>query len=169
MAGAMLERSELYDIPGNRLISAAERAARTAAVYVPFHDTLRGVIADRIALGLAPVIVTVHSFTKIYHGQPRAVEFGVIHDADDHYARAVLAAAQTTTRLRAALNAPYSAADDVTHTLRLHATPYGLPSAMLEVRNDLIASPDAEQAMADCLAPVLNMGLVEIQKQAKAS
>ena len=169
MAGAMLERSELYDIPGNRLISAAARAARTAAVYVPFHTTLHAVIADRIALGLAPVIVTVHSFTKTYHGQPRAVEFGVIHDADDHYALAVLVAAQATTRLRAALNAPYSAADDVTHTLRLHATPYGLPSAMLEVRNDLIASPDAEQAMADCLAPVLNMGLVEIQKQAKAS
>ena len=52
--------------------------------------------------------------------------------------------------------------------LRLQATPYGLPNAMLEIRNDLIASPDAEQRMADLLAPVLNMGLVEIQKQAKA-
>ena len=168
MAGAMPARSEMYDIPGNRLIPAQERAARTAAIYVPFHNTLRGVIAGRIALGLSPVIVTVHSFTKTYHGQPRSVEFGVIHDADDHYARAVLGAAQATTQLRADLNAPYSAADDVTHTLRLQATPYGLPNAMLEIRNDLIASPDAEQRMADLLAPVLNMGLVEIQKQAKA-
>ena len=168
MAGAMPARSEVHDIPGNRLISATDRAARTAAIYVPFHNTLRAVIADRIAHGLAPVIVTVHSFTKTYHGQQRAVEFGVIHDADDHYARAVLDAAQATTTLRADLNAPYSAADDVTHTLRLQATPYGLPSAMLEIRNDLIASPDAEQRMADLLAPVLNMGLVEIQKQAKA-
>lgn len=169
MSGAMLERSELYEIPGNRLISATERAARTAAVYVPFHNGLRSLIADRIALGLAPVIVTVHSFTKTYHGQPRDVEFGVIHDADDQYAHAILSAAVATTKLRAALNAPYSAADDVTHTLRLQATPYGLPNAMLEIRNDLIASPDAEQQMADLLAPVLNMGLVEIQKQAKAS
>ena len=168
MAGAMPARSEVHDIPGNRLISAADRAARTAAVYLPFHNTLRGVISDRLALGLAPVIVTVHSFTKTYHGQPRAVEFGVIHDADDRYARAVLDAAKATTNLRADLNAPYSAADDVTHTLRLQATPYGLPNAMLEIRNDLIASPDAEQRIADMLAPVLNMGLVEIQKQAKA-
>ena len=53
-------------------------------------------------------------------------------------------------------------------SLRLHATPYGRPNAMLEKRNDLTASPDAEQRMADLLAPVLNMGLVEIQKQAKA-
>ena len=58
--------------------------------------------------------------------------------------------------------------DDVTHTLRLHATPYSLPNAMLEVRNDLIATADAQQAMAETLAPVLNMGLEEIQKQAKA-
>ena len=67
------------------------------------------------------------------------------------------------------MNAPYSAEDDVTHTLRVQATPYGLPNAMLEIRNDLIATPAAEMAMADQLAPVLNMGLVEIQKQAKAS
>ena len=74
-----------------------------------------------------------------------------------------------STRLHAELNAPYSAADDVTHTLRLHATPYGLPNAMLEIRNDLIDTPQAQLAMAEKLAPVLNMGLVEIQRQAKAS
>ena len=168
MPGAMPARSEVHDIPGNKLISAAERAARTAAVYVPFHNTLRALIVDRIALGLAPVIVTIHSFTKLYHGQLRAVEFGVIHDADDHFAHAIVAAARTKTDLHTELNAPYSAADDVTHTLRLQATPYGLPNAMLEIRNDLIASPEAEQRMADMLAPVLNMGIVEIQKQAKA-
>ncbi len=168
MPGAMLARSELFDIPGNKLISAAERASRTAAVYLPFHNGLRDVIADRIAHGLAPVIVTIHSFTKVYHGKPRPVEFGVIHDADDRFAHALVDAANRDTLLRVGLNEPYSAVDDVTHTLRLQATPYGLPNAMLEIRNDLIASPDAEQRMADLLAPVLNMGLVEIQKQAKA-
>ena len=40
---------------------------------------------------------------------------------------------------------------------------------MLEIRNDLIAAPEAVDAMADQLAAVLNMGLVEIQRQAKAS
>ena len=166
--GAMPARSEIHDIPGNKMVSAADRADRTAAIYMPFHTALHSLIANRIALGQAPVIVTVHSFTKLFHGQVRAVEFGVIHDADASFAHAILTAAQAITQLRAQLNAPYCAADDVTHTLRLQATPYGLPNAMLEIRNDLIASPDAEQRMADMLAPVLNMGLVEIQKQAKA-
>ncbi len=125
-------------------------------------------LSRRIALGLRPVVITIHSFTPVYFGKPRAVEFGIIHDADPSLAVAIHQAALTTP-LMAALNEPYSAADDVTHTLRVAATPYGLPNAMLEIRNDLIATPRAVDDMADQLAPVLNMGLVEIQRQAKAS
>lgn len=169
MAGAMPARSEIHDIPGNAAISAAERLARTQAVYLPWASGLHGLIASRIALGRRPVVITVHSFTPLYHGRPRTVEFGIIHDADAHLSVAILDAAHRKTRLQAELNSPYSAADDVTHTLRVHATPYGLPNAMLEVRNDLIATPQAQAAMAETLAPVLNMGIEEIQKQAKAS
>lgn len=168
MAGAMPARSEVHDIPGNTAIPPDERLARTKAIYLPFHHGLHGLLARRIALGLRPVIVTIHSFTPVYFGKPRAVEFGVIHDADPTYALAIHRAAVQSTRLVTELNAPYSAADGVTHTLRMAATPYGLPNAMLEIRNDLIASTEAEEAMADLLAPVLNMGLVEIQRQAKA-
>ena len=169
MAGAMPVRSEVHDIPGNADISPAERLARTEAVYLPWTEGLHGLIARRIALGRRPVIVTIHSFTPVFHGKPRRVEFGVINDADAALPVAILNAAHKLTRLQAELNAPYSAADDVTHTLRVQATPYGLPNAMLEIRNDLIATAEAADAMAEQLAPVLNMGLVEIQKQAKAS
>ena len=166
--GAMPARSELHDIPGNAAITPEERAARTAAVYAPFHDGLHAEIARRMALGRAPVIVTVHSFTPVYFGKARAVEFGVIHDADDRLARAIAHEAQTRTGLRTELNAPYSAADGVTHTLRLQAQPYGLPNAMLEIRNDLIADPGAEAAMADQLAPVLAVALDTIDTVARA-
>ena len=169
MAGAMPARSEVHDIPGNFVISPAERLARTEAVYLPWASALHGLIARRVALGLAPVIVTLHSFTPVYFGKSRAVEFGIIHDNDPCFAAALQDAALSQTDLRAEINQPYSAADDVTHTLRLHATPYGLPNAMLELRNDLIATDAACEAMAETLAPVINMGLEEIQRQAKAS
>ena len=169
MSGAMSARSEVHDIPGNATISAQDRLTRTEAIYLPFHNALHGLIAGRIAVGLRPVIITVHSFTPVYFGKPRRVEFGIIHDADRSLAVAILSAAVKLTRLHAELNSPYSVADDVTHTLRLQATPYGLPNAMLEIRNDLIDTPEAQLAMAEKLAPVLNMGLVEIQRQAKAS
>jgi predicted N-formylglutamate amidohydrolase len=168
MPGAMPARSEVHDIPGNATISAAERWERTEAVYLPWHNAVHGLIMQRVALGLAPVVITIHSFTPVYFGRPRSVEFGIIHDADPSLAHAIHRAAGQT-RLDARLNEPYSALDDVTHSLRVLATPYGLPNAMLEVRNDLIADQQAEEAMAETLAPVLNMGLIEIQRQAKAS
>lgn len=169
MHGAMPARSEVYDVPGNIAVSPAERLARTEAIYIPFHDGLHRLLMQRVALGLRPVVVTIHSFTPVYFGRPRSVELGVIHDADPSLAVAICDAACRQTRMHAALNAPYSAADDVTHTLRVQATPYGLPNAMLEIRNDLIADAAAEESMAEQLAPVINMGVAEIQKQAKAS
>jgi predicted N-formylglutamate amidohydrolase len=157
--GAMAARSEVHDIPGNAGLSPAERALRTAAVYLPFHAGLRAVLAGRMARGRATALLTIHSFTPVWHGRPRAVEFGVIHDADETLPRAILAEVRACTALVAEWNAPYSAADDVTHTLRLQATPYGLANAMLEIRNDLIATPEAQAAMADRLAPALAAAL----------
>lgn len=153
-AGAMPARSEVFDIPGNATINAEERNRRTQSVYVPFHNDLGSEVARRMALGLSPVIITIHSFTPIWHGTPRAVEFGVIHDSDPTLARAIVAGSGPLG-LRTELNAPYSAADGVTHLLRRHASPFGLPNAMLEVRNDLIASPAMAEAIGARLAPVL--------------
>lgn len=164
MAGAMPARSEVHDIPGNATVTTEDRLARTRAIYLPYQTAVHDLIASRIALGRRPAVITVHSFTPVYFGERRAVEFGVIHDADDRLARAILAEAETQTDLNCGLNAPYSAADDVTHTLRLQATPYGLPNAMLEIRNDLIATPAAEEAMADRLAPVLAAALARIKE-----
>ncbi|MEZ5912323.1 MAG: N-formylglutamate amidohydrolase [Paracoccaceae bacterium] len=160
-AGAVAERSETWGVPGNRGLSEADRLARTQAVYLPFHATLHDQIARRMARGLRPVVVTVHSFTPVWHGAPRAVEFGVIHDADTALALAVVEAAHKGTTLQTRLNEPYSAADDVTHTLRLQATPYGLTNVMLELRNDLIATDAQQDAMAETLAGVLKSALAK--------
>lgn len=153
---AMAARSETHDIAFNRALTPADRLARTAGLYLPFHQAVRMMLAARLALGQNPVLITVHSFTPVFHGTPRAVEFGVIHDADDRLARAIVA---QDCGLVTRLNEPYSAADGVAHTLALHATPLGLAHAMLEIRNDLIADETAQAGMADRLAPVLRRAM----------
>lgn len=168
MAGAMPARSEVHEVPGNAAITAEERLARTRAIYLPWANGLHNLIAGRIAAGLRPVVITIHSFTPVYFGKPRAVEFGIIHDADPALALEIHACAVAAGGLNAQINAPYSAADDVTHTLRLHATPYGLPNAMLELRNDLIATPEAEAAMAARLAPLLAAAIARVGASAAA-
>ncbi len=159
-ANAMPERSEVHDIPGNGGLSPADRLARTQAVCVPFHATLAAEIATLVALGRRPALIAVHSFTPVFHGLPRVVEFGVIHDDDQRLTDAVIAAA-AGCGLETRLNEPYSAAGDVTHTIRLHAVPLRLPNTMLEIRNDLIATEADQAAMADRLAPVLATALRE--------
>jgi len=157
---AMPARSEVHDIPGNRDLTPAARLARVQAVYRPFHATLADTIAGIMAQGVRPALIAVHSFTPVFHGQPRTVEFGVIHDDDTALSLAVMAAAQGCG-LETRLNEPYSAAGDVTHTIRLHAVPCRLANTMLEIRNDLIADAPAEAAMAGRLAPVLARALAE--------
>ena len=156
---ACAETSEVYAIPGNRGLGLAERLARTEAVYLPFHTALHDTVARRLATGRETVIVTIHSFTPVWFGRPRAVEIGVIHDAGAGFATALHAALAAGSGRACGLNEPYSAADGVTHTLKLHALPYGLDHAMIEVRNDLIATVEAEEAMAATLAAALAAAL----------
>lgn len=156
---AMAETSDLWQIPGNRDLAPAGRLERTEAVYLPFHTALASATARALALGAHPAIVTVHSFTPIWNGRPREVELGVIHDRDPALAEAVTEVARRRTGFRVALNEPYSAADGVTHTLALHATPYRLPNVMIEIRNDLIADAAAQEAVARDLAGVLDEAL----------
>ncbi|MBW0158329.1 N-formylglutamate amidohydrolase [Sedimentimonas flavescens] len=163
-AGAMPARSEIHDIPGNRNITPQERLTRTEALYLPFHATLRAQIARKLALGHAPVMVTVHSFTPVFNGKARAVELGVIHDADPALAVAFHAEARAATQMDARLNEPYSAADEVTHTLALQATPLGIPNVMIELRNDLIATPAQQDTMAERLAPLLLAAVAKIEE-----
>jgi predicted N-formylglutamate amidohydrolase len=154
-AAAMAETSETYEIPGNAQITLAERLRRTEGIYIPFHTILHQTIARMLAKGRPPVLVTVHSFTPVWFGQPRSVELGLIHDVDPTFANALISFAEQSTGLVCRMNEPYSAADGVTHTLRLHATPYGLRHVMLEIRNDLLGDDTAVSTVANGLARAL--------------
>lgn len=156
---AMPESSEIYEIPGNRDLSVAERYARTAALYVPFHDRVAAVLADRQAKSRPSVVVTVHSFTPVYMGQKRTVEIGILHDEDSRLADGMLAEAAKGSDFRVERNVPYGPADGVTHSLRLHGLPNGLMNVMIEVRNDLIADEVGQGVMAEYLAGLIKASL----------
>ncbi len=147
-------RTEAIDIPGNRDISAAERAARVHEVYDAFHATLS---ARLDAFGESPAFVTIHSFTPSWHGVPRATEIGLLHDADPVLVRAMVGAAPPDFRIE--VNMPYSSADGVTHLLARHAVPKGLKNVMIEVRNDLLAAENQVRTAADALERMLISGL----------
>lgn len=152
---AMPARSEVIDVPGNRNLTPQQRAARVTAYYRPFEAKLRDVVKKAVN----PVIVTIHSFTPIYHGKKRMVEIGVLHDSDARLADALLATADAHTKANVMRNAPYGPTDGVTHTLKQHALSAGHLNVMIEVRNDLIATPTQHNTMAQMLSAWLSDAL----------
>lgn len=148
--------SEVHEIPGNRDLSDAARAARVATVYTPFVATVDAAIAR----WKPQAIVTVHSFTPVYFGKPRPVEIGILYDSDARLADALLAQDWGAYTVRG--NDPYGPEDGVTHSLKEHAIARGLPNVMIEVRNDLLADPASREAVSALLSRNLAKALERV-------
>lgn len=132
-------------------MSKAARLERFNGIYEPFYDALAQILTRR----QKGVLVTVHSFTPVYHGVLRECEIGLLHDFDARLADAMLAAAPNNAPFKVERNVPYSAKDGVTHTLKTHAVPRGWPNVMIEIRNDLIQTKSQQENIADFLASLL--------------
>lgn len=161
-ASAMPERSESIAVPGNLKLTKAQRAARVEVVYRPFCDAVTRVLKDRVVRNIPTALITIHSFTPCYLGQSRAVEIGILHDADSRMADAMLAQSHRLTHRKVQRNAPYGPEDGVTHSLKLHGIGNGLENVMIEIRNDLLATPDGEKTMAEELLQLIRPALTEL-------
>jgi len=157
--GAVPSVSEVWRIPGNEGVDAAERGARARRYHDPFHAAVADLLDARMRRGPPVALVTVHSFTPVYHGVARAVQVGILHDEDARLADRLLRAMDGDTHLVIRRNDPYGPADGVTHTLRLHGLTRGLPNVMIEIANTLIDDAARQDAMADWLAARLTTAL----------
>ncbi|MFG6177991.1 N-formylglutamate amidohydrolase [Halomonas sp. THAF12] len=150
------------DVPGNRALTSSRRASRVEAVYRPFCQAVHSVLTARAARDISTALITIHSFTPALHGRARAVEVGVLHDADRRLADALLEQASRLPHRRIQRNAPYGPEDGVTHSLKLHGEFHGLANVMIEVRNDLLATPEAEDIMAKELLRLIRPALLTL-------
>lgn len=166
---AIPEMSEVHAVPGNRNLSDAARRQRIDDIYEPFRAALAALIAARATPARPPVIVTVHSFTRIYFGIARHRAVGILHDRDRRLADAMLEQAETLGIDNALRNYPYGPDDGVTHTLKEHAIPRGLVNVMIEICNDLISDEAGQQRWADRLARLLETALDSLNIETHAA
>jgi predicted N-formylglutamate amidohydrolase len=149
-------------IPGNRGADADEIALRLARFHAPYHGAIAREIADVRRAGAFPAIVSIHSFTPVWKGAPRPWEVAVLWDRDPRLAvpllRALKAAGFVTGE-----NEPYTGALE-NDCMYQHGTMTGLPHALIEIRQDLVASPQAARAFAARLKPVLDAALTQMGK-----
>ncbi|MCA9268769.1 MAG: N-formylglutamate amidohydrolase, partial [Planctomycetales bacterium] len=77
-------------IPGNRHLDRDERERRVARYYRPYHEAVDRVIDQCMATGVAPAILSIHSFTESWKGVPRPWHVGILWDRDRRLAQPLL-------------------------------------------------------------------------------
>jgi predicted N-formylglutamate amidohydrolase len=146
-------------VPGNAHVDAVEIARRRAFYWSPYRAAIGDVVDAMCATGAAPAIVSIHSFTPVWRGVPRPWQVGVLWDMDPRLPAPLLQALAAESDLAPAHetvgdNEPYDGAlegdtiDDI-------ATARGLANALIEVRQDLIATERDAEAWAERLARLL--------------
>jgi predicted N-formylglutamate amidohydrolase len=150
---AMPEISEVTPIPGNVGLTEADRAARVAEIFTPYHDRIVALLNARAAR--RTVYVAMHSFTPSFKGESRAMEVGVLYNRDARLAHILLDLLRAEGDLTVGDNAPYAVSDITDYGVPVHAERRGLPHVEIEIRQDLIADAAGEAAWAARMARLL--------------
>lgn len=129
-------------IPGNRNADAAEVERRKAAYWQPYRDAVAGRIAAMRASGNIPAIIAIHSFTESWKGVPRPWQIGLLWDSDPRLAEALVAELDREPDLMVGDNEPYDGAL-IGYTTYDFGMLSGLPHVLIELRQDLIATPES--------------------------
>lgn len=146
-------------IPGNRHADEAEVADRIARFYAPYHERVARTLAAIRGRGQVPIIVSIHSFTPQFQNRGREWPVALLWDKDDRLV-APLKDALEDVFAPVGDNQPYDGAlkNDCMYK---HGTQNGYPHVLIEIRQDLIDSPDKAGGVAEkiwsVLAPLLDL------------
>jgi predicted N-formylglutamate amidohydrolase len=134
-------------VPGNRHLDEGERGKRVRLYYEPYHLAIDKMIETCSAAGVPPVLLSIHSFTESWKGVPRPWHAAILWDRDHRFAVPMLEALRAEPGLIVGENEPYDGklAGDC---MWQHGTRRGLAHAIIEVRQDLIRTPEGQKAWA---------------------
>ena len=142
------------EVPGNRGLSDAQSRRRVETFFEPYHQAIEDRLSLMKARGPAPAVVSLHSFTPVMDGFERPWQVAALWDRD---ARLPLPFMETLRALGFTVgdNEPYSGRDFHGYTMQRHADAKGFANLLVEIRQDLIDTPDGTTEWAEILSGVL--------------
>lgn len=157
---SIVELSDGVVIPGNRGLGPAEVRARRQACFEPYHEMVEATLEGFRRRGVAPAVISVHSFTPVFKGFERPWHYGVLWNQDPRLALPLIEALGRDNNVLVGDNQPYSGKEEYGYSVQVHAERHGLPHVLLELRQDLVDTHHgaadwarrAGDALAHCLA-----------------
>ena len=158
---SILAESDGMAVPGNAKVTEDDRHRRVAACFQPYHDAIDGILVG-LCEERVPALISVHSYTPDYQDQDRPWHVGVLWDQDPRLSLPLIEALERDPALCIGDNEPYSGQDEVGYTIRRHAERRGLPHVLVEIRQDLVDTPEGAghwaSVMEDALRHVFTRG-----------
>ncbi len=145
------EISDSTAVPGNANLLEDAQLRRVESFFWPYHHAVANSLAHLWRRGPAPAFFSIHSFTPSLGGQDRFWDIGVLWNRDPRLAVPLMDRLKAVDGLHVGDNEPYSGRD-VAYTLDLHAGAAGLPNCAVEIRQDLIETPEGVDRWADLLS-----------------
>ncbi len=155
--------SEDIIIPGNQDLGADEARRRANAFFWPYHDAIRDMLARFEARGISPVIISVHSFTPIFHGVERPWHIGILWHEDGRIAVPLIRRLRQLSGLLVGDNEPYHGGNPAGYSIQVHAEAPGHPHVLIELRQDLLGDDAGAEWWAETLAGLLGQTVRELE------
>ena len=153
--GSIVAVSDDTRVPGNADLDDEARTARALEIFVPYHARITRELDRRSGQPVAPVLVSLHSFTPTFAEFARPWHAGVLYNRDTRLAHALLAALRAEPGLVVGDNEPYAVSDATDFAIPVHGEQRGLLHVELEIRQDLIADAQGQEEWAERLARIL--------------
>jgi predicted N-formylglutamate amidohydrolase len=154
-ATSIPEISEQTPIPGNVGLSEVQKEARAREIFWPYHARIESELERRRLAKRSTALIALHSFTPVFMGAARAWHVALLYNRDPKLAHRLLALFNEEPGLVVGENHPYVVSDTTDYTIPVHGERRGLPHALIEIRQDLIAEADGQRQWAGMLARLL--------------
>lgn len=121
-------------IPRNQNITDEDRAWRVNNLFMPYHNAINQLLAGR--KNRHTIFLSIHSFTPSLNGQHRPWNIGISFWRDHSLAKPLINALKKRDDIVVGDNEPYAIDVEFDYAVPVHGEGRGLPSAMIEIRQD---------------------------------
>ena len=136
----------------NTRLRESDKTHRIETYWRPYHEAIEGLMDQQ------PIdfLLSIHSFTPLYEGNPRSVEMGVLHDGScTELARYWHDRLETLSGMDVRLNEPYTGIGGYMYAASRHAERGNCATIEMEFRQDILENPEERARLIPMFAQVV--------------